>query len=112
LLLLVLVAACAGNFKTLEQSKAERKSPLPVVIGVYRVLGAVEALSKSAHPQAGSGRTPPNPRRESNELAKQQGAAPLLFFSFFLKFDIDLVVRGTRKDRWVRNRLCCSGQVQ
>jgi hypothetical protein len=26
----------------------------------------------------------------------------------FLKFDIDLGVRGTWKDRWVRSRLCCS----
>jgi hypothetical protein len=33
----------------------------------------------------------------------------VLFFYFFLKFDIDLGVICTRKDRLVRNRLCCSG---
>jgi hypothetical protein len=34
---------------------------------------------------------------------------PHFYLFVFLKFDIDLVVKGTRKDRWVRNRLCCSG---
>jgi hypothetical protein len=28
---------------------------------------------------------------------------------FRVKFDIGLAVRGSREDRWVRNRLCCSG---